>query len=131
MAFILAGGVASRISGTAFADGNKSESEEGLADSELPPGWWLGPSPRLFQTTMMDSHQPQPRRRPPGRAPQTDPNNADYTDAEIEFMLSMDAEKRRLDKTQLTDAEILKVARRLGYRKVAPTSELPRFRRKP
>ena len=65
---------------------------------------------------------------PRGRAT---PDDDRVYDAEaVEFMNAMQREKERLGVTELSAAQMLTVARRLGYRKVAPTAELPRFRRK-
>ncbi len=48
----------------------------------------------------------------------------DYTADEIEFMKAMDEYKRRSGRQFPTWSEVLEVLRSLGYRKVAPPSEL-------
>ena len=48
----------------------------------------------------------------------------DYTADEIEFMKAMDDYKRRSGRQFPTWSEVLEVLRSLGYRKVAPPSEL-------
>jgi hypothetical protein len=50
---------------------------------------------------------------------------ADYSDEEREFLQAVDSFKRLHQKVFLTNAEILAVARSLGYRKVSPAGPLP------
>lgn len=51
-----------------------------------------------------------------------------YTDDQLEFLKAIDAYKRLRHRPHPTDAEVLAVARSLGYRKVAdPDQLLPRF----
>lgn len=52
---------------------------------------------------------------------------AEYTPDEIEFMLAVDAYKRRRQRPYPTWTEILEVARSLGYRKVAEPGPLPLY----
>lgn len=50
----------------------------------------------------------------------------DYTPDEVEFLLAMDAYKRRRDRPYPTWREVLAVARSLGYRKVEEAGPMPR-----
>ncbi|NOX52931.1 MAG: hypothetical protein GXP27_00530 [Planctomycetes bacterium] len=65
-------------------------------------------------------------RRKVERRRQIDPTTCerDYTADEIEFMNAMDEYKRRSGRQFPTWSEVLEVIRSLGYRKVAPPSEL-------
>lgn len=48
-----------------------------------------------------------------------------YTAEEIEFMMALDAYKRRHQRPHPTWSEVLAVARSLGYRKVSEPYQLP------
>lgn len=50
-----------------------------------------------------------------------------YDDDEAEFMLAIDNYKRRNKRLFPTCREILLIAKALGYRKVVPSVDLPRF----
>ena len=65
-------------------------------------------------------------RRKVERRRQIDPTTCerDYTADEIEFMNAMNEYKRRSGRQFPTWSEVLEVVRSLGYRKVAPPSEL-------
>lgn len=49
----------------------------------------------------------------------------DYTPAEVEFMMAVDAYKRRRDRRFPTWREVLAVLRSLGYEKVREAGSLP------
>jgi hypothetical protein len=67
------------------------------------------------------------RRQQGERRRQIDPTTCerDYSIEEIEFMKSMDHYKRENRRPFPTWSEVLEVLRALGYRKVAPPSQMP------
>ena len=50
---------------------------------------------------------------------------SNYTDEEREFMMAMDAYKRKNRRPYPTWAEVLAVVHSLGYRKVTPSDDVP------
>lgn len=60
---------------------------------------------------------PSKCRKEKHRGPTADPNGAEYTPAESEFMLALDRKKRTLGHVFLTCSEVLAVLLELGYRK--------------
>lgn len=52
---------------------------------------------------------------------------ADYNREQLEFMMAMDLEKRRSHLNALPAVTILRVARRLGYKRVARPTTVPSY----
>jgi hypothetical protein len=66
------------------------------------------------------------RRTKVERRRQIDPTTCerDYTEEQVEFMKAMDLYKRRSGRQFPTWSEVLEVLQNLGYRKVAPPTEI-------
>ncbi len=66
------------------------------------------------------------RRNKVERRRQIDPTTCerDYTEEQVEFMKAMDLYKRRSGRQFPTWSEVLEVLQNLGYRKVAPPTEI-------
>jgi hypothetical protein len=72
------------------------------------------------------TEQRQGDRRKVERRRQIDPTTCerDYTDEQVDFMKAMDLYKRRSGRQFPTWSEVLEVLQNLGYRKVAPPTEI-------
>jgi hypothetical protein len=68
---------------------------------------------------------------PPPLANPVTTQDVDYTPEELRFMRAVEDYRKQNRRRYVTWREVLRVAHALGYRRVAPVDELPRFTKRP